>query len=698
MAEYKVTINATPSKAKAISVSPKNVQNTIIATPDTSLYFSNLSRQWAVGEGLIQGEGYSSKHYANLANESATISQANAEASKNIYNQFQESLEGSLNNVDNAVQEAITTIDTKSNEAIDSINNTKTTILSDIEFVADGEKKEIQELADNAKDDIKSTGFYMRDDKLYFINSNGEEEEFKSGGGGLEIGDIGIAPLGIDETKGKRRYLNGQVIVQDQYVTFTSKVKQAQTLYPNLFTTEENWQAEATLSAFGACGKFVIDDDANTIRLPKITGFIQGLTDLASLGDLVEAGLPNITAETSLYQFTNATLKGAFYLKERNGTGGPNTNGEHNVVGFDASRSNPIYGNSNTVQPEAIQYPYFIQVATGAETEADITKELELNIPFFFGMSQYFNVEPNNVSWLKSNGQWNSKAVYTDYYDWILSNVNGGVEGFVLSTDTYTDYDFVINTADETFRLPLLDGSESLVGSRYIEYTRQQSGALYTAPANGFIYYCGDGNSAGNSYVEFVNTTNRYLGMATQLVFNGTARIFAPARRGDVFELFYNGTTPREFRFLYAEGNGSLYFYVGETIQNANLINAGRIEEKLVDKVDTNAGNLTAEGKSLISGYAMPSDKYIDLTLGASGTNYTAPANGWLFLQKVASASGQYIQMHNITSHFVVFSNSSGTYGQAIIVPCKKGDVIQTSYTTAGNTLAFRFIYAEGEV
>lgn len=57
-------------------------------------------------------------------------------------------------------------------------------------------------------------------------------ERLSFGGGGLEIGDIGIAPLCIDETKGKRRYLNGQVIIQEQYVQFTNKVKSAVALYP----------------------------------------------------------------------------------------------------------------------------------------------------------------------------------------------------------------------------------------------------------------------------------------------------------------------------------------------------------------------------------------------------------------------------------------------------------------------------------
>jgi hypothetical protein len=185
-------------------------------------------------------------------------------------------------------------------------------------------------------------------------------EELKLGGGGLEIGDIGIAPLGIDETKGKRRYLNGQVIIQEQYVQFTNKVKSAVALYPSISCTEEEWQTTVTMSAFGACGKFVIDDEAGTIRLPKITGFIQGLTDLSKLGDLVEAGLPNIEATSKSYMtgvvWDNDDLySGAFYQIKRRTRNNTGTNSStYDQVGFDASRSNSIYGNSDTVQPPSI--------------------------------------------------------------------------------------------------------------------------------------------------------------------------------------------------------------------------------------------------------------------------------------------------------------------------------------------------------
>jgi hypothetical protein len=131
-----------------------------------------------------------------------------------------------------------------------------------------------------------------------------------------------------------------------------------------------------------------------------------------------------------------------------------------------------------------------------------------------------------------------------------------------------------------------------------------------------------------------------------------------------------------------------LYFYVGETVQNANLINAGRIEETLATKTD----------KVQASQASMPSNKYIDLTLGASGTTYTAPANGWYYINKKAGAADKYLNLANLTSKFSVGDTAQGTAQNfAKIIPAKKGDEVQVQYDATGATNHFRFIYAEGE-
>ncbi|MBR4891081.1 MAG: hypothetical protein IKU15_07335 [Clostridia bacterium] len=106
-------------------------------------------------------------------------------------------------------------------------------------------------------------------------------------------------------------------------------------------------------------------------------------------------------------------------------------------------------------------------------------------------------------------------------------------------------------------------------------------------------------------------------------------------------------------------------------------------------------------GKAEISAWSMPSSRYINLTLGASGTTYTAPANGWFYLVKTSSAANQYLNLYNKTACWLGMGCNSSASGQQIrvYVPVKKGDGAYVSYTMGGSNTTydgFSFIYAEG--
>ena len=491
------------------------------------------------------------------------------------------------------------------------------------------------------------------------------------GGGGLEIGDIGIAPLGIDETKGKRRYLNGQLIIQEQYIEFTNKVKSAIALYPSLACTESEWQTTATMTVGGQVGKFVVDDEAGTIRVPKIIMPIQGLTDLSKLGEIVKAGLPNITGTFYMGKAgitgNGYGATGAFYKAGETNTGNTAIVGGTTVnFGFKASNSSAIYGNSTTVQQEQIQYPYFIQVATGAETEDNIINEIELNNPFSLLDYKFSEYELNNLSWLRSNGQYNAKAVYPAVYDLLLKIYNGtetkaGVS-VKLTTETFTDYDFVLNTAEETFRLPIK--------------VKLASGKAVVGNGDPLVFRgISDGVLIGNGKELVFNTLN-----GGSLSLNAISDLTDAQRLGVTNNVTKSGIET-------SDSDLYLYFYVGETVQNANLINAGRIEEKVASLIPDNS--------SLISVYGMPSDKYVDLTLGASGATYTMPANGYLLIRKVSTAAKQYVLLSGPSLNTIHYAQDSGNQIRAWL-PVKKGDSVIIDYTLAGTLHNFIFIYAVG--
>ena len=136
------------------------------------------------------------------------------------------------------------------------------------------------------------------------------------------------------------------------------------------------------------------------------------------------------------------------------------------------------------------------------------------------------------------------------------------------------------------------------------------------------------------------------------------------------------------------------------TALNNNWDIIDSIATDLNSKADTNLSNTNNQAKILMSGMGMPSIRYIDLTLGASGSTYTAPANGWFTLRKIANSDGsandKYCEIYNNTSSTGVHNN--GMYGFLFIctIPVLKGDIIQINYNATGNTDLFRFIYAQG--
>lgn len=109
-------------------------------------------------------------------------------------------------------------------------------------------------------------------------------------------------------------------------------------------------------------------DGSTTFNLPNIEGrFVEGGT----VGEYKSAGLPNIEGSFGFWVENNAGLwarisDGAFYTAGDWGYRVLNTplDGEApnpGWIGMNASLSNSIYGNSNTVQPNSVCAKYCIR-------------------------------------------------------------------------------------------------------------------------------------------------------------------------------------------------------------------------------------------------------------------------------------------------------------------------------------------------
>lgn len=522
-------------------------------------------------------------------------------------------------------------------------------------------------------------------------------------GSGLEICDIGTA-LYIDETKGLRRRLNGSiVIINDHTQAFLDRLLEIKTTNPDYFTDEETWQTESTLTTDGCVYKFVLNyDDEGTnivsVRLPKYPDYIE-VNNVNTTAQKVSVnvygsgkalGLTNGSQTGSLSGNTYTASVGAptfGLLGAGYGTNVGRTAFYNDIaIGVVTSSANSgLKGDvtiPNNVTQAKLKLYYFIQIATGQETENNIVNKLELNNPFSFGMSQYFKGEMNNLSWLRSNGQKNYKAVYSDFYNWVLTNVNNGKDGFkgqkgycFIDTGS-TGYYWWVSTENP------------VVGAMVYRYeatdnSMRADGILSTLTTNGFTFT--------SQFEDDTFTVTRDVSKDTEIlhptawindydfVINTTDETFRLPLKNGMEGVFVNGTVPSGY---------NLYYFVGETMQNSNLANLGRIEETLVNKVDY----------AQAARASMPSKKYDNLTLLASGQTYIAPADGWVSLSiRSASASTATVNLISNGNGFQTNSYGSNDVECRGFVPVTKGNHFEIYYANVQATPeTFRFVYAEG--
>ena len=91
-----------------------------------------------------------------------------------------------------------------------------------------------------------------------------------------------------------------------------------------------------------------------------------------------------------------------------------------------------------------------------------------------------------------------------------------------------------------------------------------------------------------------------------------------------------------------------------------------------------------------ITHQVMPSNRYIDLPLGTSGTGYVAPADGYVAF---TASGGNYIYI--LISGLTFFNQPSNANWYSVWCPVRKGVTFYVGYSGATGE-QFRFIYAKG--
>ena len=476
----------------------------------------------------------------------------------------------------------------------------------------------------------------------------GEEKlRLSSSVSGFCIGDIGIAIGGIDESKGARKYLNGQKFGLTPYPDFRKWLQERKKACPSAFVdTEAEWTNIQAKSEHSQCGKFFYSEEADVVRLPRIV-LVQGTTDMTVIGNIKEAGLPNImgTFPGTEGQYVNKDTQkdsstGAFYMVNANTQVGSSANDakDNNLFGLDAHRYNATYGRydkkdssgnvtkETPVQPESIQYPYFIQVSVSADPVTHNVNELDLDLnnPFSLFDIRWSAHRIDNLSWLVSNGQYNEGSSYPTAYEYLVDKYNTGVDeidtityvsrtdvkkkGTVsisyrlasngmkitkdlttyqkLVEDTGTAWYFVLDPILPGFYLPQTDGC--LQGGTYGtlgQFTPQglpnitgTVGQGYnTTGINGGWHNKGDTGKSNGGALYLTGTT--YGSSCTWSGYSDAGLMAIDASRSNA--TYGNNDTKVQPNGV----KGLLYFYVGEYIQGANLINLETMKAQLTNEL-----------------------------------------------------------------------------------------------------------------
>ena len=168
-------------------------------------------------------------------------------------------------------------------------------------------------------------------------------------------------------------------------------------------------------------------------------------------------------------------------------------------------------------------------------------------------------------------------------------------------------------------------------------------------------------------------------------------------------EIFVGGTGASAIVVLRSPNRGVRVDRNGGSYTN---IDTGNLDTELgnstiiADKVDASELTDITELYPTLGGLAMPSSTYTNLTLGASGTQYVAPASGYYYARMSSMGSNQYFRfMVKSPNNDLLYATrlmrpNSGSYAD-LYIPIYKGYTLEVEYTATGIEV-FRFIYAVG--
>lgn len=432
-----------------------------------------------------------------------------------------------------------------------------------------------------------------------------------------------------------------------------------------------------------------VDTENERVFLPRGTRS-QYTVNTDETGDYVEAGLPNIKSSRGLgYSDDNPTsdVPPFVYVGSFGNVGGGSS--IEKAYSFDASTANPIYGKSDSVQPYATKKLLYIvvgnvKVQSAASDVVDVTTSENDTLPLFYNFYAKDGDMEDAVSFVKSTGTFLSGTLYPTAYEKLVARVGTG--NVKTHTDDYTDYDFVVNQDDMTFRLPLKNGKEVLPGDETVNtlgFSANPTNNVeeYIVPYNGYITIIGYKQSTANTLNVMLNGV--IVSQTRALVGGLSSESYFFAKKGDRVTVFTDsastGWAIATQTITKAIGDGNLYYKLLNAVVNQELVDFAHIQTELNTK-------LSRSNKEEIVSWGMPDyTAQTTFTLPNIGQTFTVPYDCLLWVRLYNQGQGSFLLQFNNASGAVVIDSAvtDATMVMGVSAYLKKGWTIYRGGNTA---------------
>jgi hypothetical protein len=147
-------------------------------------------------------------------------------------------------------------------------------------------------------------------------------------------------------------------------------------------------------------------------------------------------------------------------------------------------------------------------------------------------------------------------------------------------------------------------------------------------------------------------------------------------KKGDVCTVNYTAPTEGKFRFIYAQGNGSLYFKVGNAVQNVQIIDTADLIENYPTKSMVD-GQWVDKSQVLTTAYAVGTYT-LDLSDYLPNDGYTYEVLYRIHITNNESGSNAYVNLWSdvLTEAVGIIGSDENTGGLAMyangVTPVRK--------------------------